>query len=53
MTTLLENNKSIDESLYSRQLYVLGHNATKKMNSSNVLVFGFDGLGIEICKNLY
>ena len=24
----------------------------KKMNSSNVLVFGADGLGIEICKNI-
>jgi ubiquitin-activating enzyme E1 len=28
------NNGEIDESLYSRQLYVLGHEAMKRMGSS-------------------
>eukprot|EP00048_Salpingoeca_helianthica_P014885 m.224042 g.224042 ORF g.224042 m.224042 type:complete len:1016 (-) comp16384_c0_seq1:92-3139(-) len=42
----------IDESLYSRQLYVLGHEAMKKMGKSNVLVAGLSGLGVEIAKNI-
>ncbi|XP_071157497.1 ubiquitin-like modifier-activating enzyme 1 isoform X6 [Mytilus edulis] len=42
----------IDESLYSRQLYVLGHEAMKKMANSNVLICGMKGLGIEIAKNV-
>ncbi|KAF3031785.1 hypothetical protein E8E11_001968 [Didymella keratinophila] len=46
------NNGEIDESLYSRQLYVLGHEAMKRMGSSNVLVAGMRGLGVEIAKNI-
>ncbi|XP_038066998.1 ubiquitin-like modifier-activating enzyme 1 isoform X2 [Patiria miniata] len=42
----------IDESLYSRQLYVLGHDAMKRMNRSDVLISGMGGLGIEIAKNV-
>jgi len=42
----------IDEALYSRQLYVLGHAAMKRMASSNVLISGMGGLGIEIAKNI-
>lgn len=38
----------IDESLYSRQLYVLGHEAMKRMSSSHVLIAGLRGLGVEI-----
>ena len=38
----------IDESLYSRQLYVLGHEAMKRMGSSHVLIAGMRGLGVEI-----
>lgn len=47
---LVEQAKSgdIDESLYSRQLYVLGHEAMKRMGSSNVLIVGLKGLGVEI-----
>ena len=41
-------NGDIDESLYSRQLYVLGHEAMKRMSSSHVLVAGLRGLGVEI-----
>ncbi|KAH7887971.1 hypothetical protein F5I97DRAFT_1864541 [Phlebopus sp. FC_14] len=43
---------AIDEGLYSRQLYVLGHEAMKKMATSNVLIVGLQGLGAEIAKNV-
>ncbi|KAF8165027.1 ubiquitin activating enzyme [Crassisporium funariophilum] len=43
---------AIDEGLYSRQLYVLGHEAMKKMAASNVLIVGLQGLGAEIAKNI-
>ncbi|KAK3390545.1 hypothetical protein B0H63DRAFT_465961 [Podospora didyma] len=42
----------IDEGLYSRQLYVLGHEAMKRMSASNVLIVGLKGLGVEIAKNI-
>lgn len=45
-------SRDIDESLYSRQLYVLGHEAMKRMANSNVLVVGMKGLGCEIAKNI-
>ncbi|RXK40091.1 ubiquitin-activating enzyme E1 [Tremella mesenterica] len=43
---------TIDEGLYSRQLYVLGHEAMQKMAHSNVLIVGMKGLGVEIAKNV-
>lgn len=43
---------TIDEGLYSRQLYVLGKEAMLKMQQSNVLIIGLKGLGIEIAKNI-
>ncbi|KAG5518763.1 hypothetical protein PMAC_002734 [Pneumocystis sp. 'macacae'] len=46
----IEHN--IDEGLYSRQLYVLGHEAMKRMSVSNVLIVGLKGLGCEIAKNI-
>ncbi|KFX87038.1 hypothetical protein V490_08613 [Pseudogymnoascus sp. VKM F-3557] len=45
-------NNEIDESLYSRQLYVLGHEAMKRMSASNVLIVGLKGLGVEVAKNI-
>jgi ubiquitin-activating enzyme E1 len=42
----------IDESLYSRQLYVMGHEAQRKMGNSTVLIVGLRGLGVEIAKNV-
>ncbi|KAL2918709.1 E1 ubiquitin-activating protein [Polyrhizophydium stewartii] len=42
----------LDEGLYSRQLYVLGREAMEKMSTSNVLIVGLKGLGIEIAKNV-
>ena len=42
----------IDESLYSRQLYVLGHEAMQRMSNSHILIVGLRGLGVEIAKNI-
>ncbi|KUG00214.1 Ubiquitin modifier-activating enzyme 1 [Phytophthora nicotianae] len=43
---------SIDEGLYSRQLYVMGREAQLRMGTSNVLIVGLNGLGVEIAKNV-
>eukprot|EP00477_Mikrocytos_mackini_P000491 GAHX01000522.1.p1 GENE.GAHX01000522.1~~GAHX01000522.1.p1 ORF type:complete len:1077 (+),score=251.53 GAHX01000522.1:459-3689(+) len=43
---------NIDEGLYSRQLYVLGHDAMHRMRSQNVLVTSCTGLAVELSKNL-
>ncbi|WUR04798.1 ubiquitin-activating enzyme E1 1 (UBA1) [Vairimorpha necatrix] len=45
-------NSQIDESLYSRQLYVIGKDAMERMMKSSILVIGLDGLGQEVVKNL-
>ena len=45
-------NGEIDEGLYSRQLYVLGHEAMRRMQASDVLISGLGGLGVEIAKNV-
>lgn len=42
----------LDENLYSRQLYVMGHAAMARMAKSNVLIVGLKGLGVEIAKNV-
>lgn len=42
----------IDESLYSRQLYVLGHDAMRRMANSDILLSGLNGLGLETAKNV-
>jgi len=47
----VESN-DIDESLYSRQLYVMGHEAQRKMGNATVLIIGMRGLGVEIAKNV-
>lgn len=44
--------EKIDEGLYSRQLYVLGHEAMQKMKAATVLLVGLNGLGVEIAKNV-
>lgn len=46
------NPQDIDEGLYSRQLYVLGHEAMRRMASSDVLISGLGGLGVEVAKNV-
>lgn len=45
-------DQKVDEKLYSRQLYVMGVEAQKKMMTSAVLVVGLSGLGVEIAKNV-
>lgn len=42
----------IDEGFYSRQLYVLGHEAMHRMGTADVLIAGMRGLGVEIAKNV-
>jgi ubiquitin-activating enzyme E1 len=42
----------VDEKLYSRQLYVMGHEAQRRMMNSRVLLVGLGGLGMEIAKNV-
>ncbi|KAI0198925.1 ubiquitin-activating enzyme E1 1 [Astrocystis sublimbata] len=50
--SIVSDTADIDESLYSRQLYVLGHEAMKRMGASNILIVGLKGLGVEIAKNI-
>ncbi|AYV83619.1 MAG: ubiquitin-like modifier-activating enzyme 1 isoform X2 [Hyperionvirus sp.] len=40
----------IDEGLYSRQLYVMGHDAMNKMRGASVLISGLGGVGAELAK---
>ena len=48
----LQLSPKIDESLYSRQLYVMGHEAQYKMSNASIALFGCSGLAIEIAKNI-
>jgi ubiquitin-activating enzyme E1 len=41
----------IDEQLYSRQLYTIGHDAMSKLQASSILIVGLSGIGTEIAKN--
>jgi ubiquitin-activating enzyme E1 len=41
----------VDEKLYSRQLYVMGHDAQRRMMASRAVMIGCSGLGVEIAKN--
>lgn len=44
--------EEMDESLYSRQLYVLGVDAMRQMQNSDILISGLGGVGVEIAKNI-
>lgn len=48
----MDQEAEIDDSLYSRQRYVLGDSAMKQMANSAILIYGMGGLGIEIAKNI-
>ncbi|UJR08635.1 hypothetical protein I4U23_012894 [Adineta vaga] len=57
MSTTLQQQMSvdtpdIDESLYSRQLYVMGKEAMHQLAHAHVLISGMTGLGVEIAKNI-
>ena len=43
---------TIDEGLYSRQLYVMGHEAQRRLGGSSVLICGLRGVGVEVAKNV-
>jgi ubiquitin-activating enzyme E1 len=43
---------AVDEKLYSRQLYVMGHEAQRRMMSSRAVLIGMSGLGVEVAKNI-
>ncbi|XP_059520696.1 ubiquitin-like modifier-activating enzyme 7 isoform X1 [Myotis daubentonii] len=45
-------SKLLDEELYSRQLYVLGLPAMRRLQEGKVLLSGLQGLGAEVAKNL-
>ncbi|XP_070431360.1 ubiquitin-like modifier-activating enzyme 7 isoform X5 [Equus przewalskii] len=49
---VLETSKSLDEELYSRQMYVLGLPAMQRIQGAKVLLSGLQGLGAEVAKNL-
>lgn len=51
-TTVKTDDTKVDEELYSRQLYVIGYDAMKKMMNTRILLLGLDGLGQEIAKNI-
>ncbi|XP_034143074.1 ubiquitin-like modifier-activating enzyme 1 isoform X3 [Esox lucius] len=48
----MSESNDIDEGFYSRQLYVLGHEAMRRMGTAAVLIAGMRGLGVEIAKNV-
>lgn len=49
---VVEESQGVDTNLYSRQLYVMGFDAQRKMAASDVLLVGLNGLGVEIAKNV-
>ncbi|KAK5577972.1 hypothetical protein RB653_002920 [Dictyostelium firmibasis] len=48
--TYRDNN--LDDSLYSRQRYVLGDFAMSKLSKGDVFLSGLGGVGVEIAKNI-
>lgn len=52
LVNVTDETMQIDESLYSRQLYVMGHEAQMRMSNARVLIIGLNGLGVEIAKNV-
>jgi len=46
------SSTEVDEKLYSRQLYVMGMEAQRRMMSSSAVIIGISGLGVEIAKNI-
>lgn len=46
------NKDGIDESLYSRQLYVYGKDAMVTISAKSVIISGLTGVGLEVAKNL-
>ncbi|XP_057309540.1 ubiquitin-like modifier-activating enzyme 6 isoform X2 [Hydractinia symbiolongicarpus] len=49
---MTEENIEIDDSLYSRQRYVLGDGAMQELAKAHVLIVGLGGVGVEVAKNV-
>ena len=49
---MASTDSKLDENLYSRLLYAVGHDAVKNFSTSSVLVLGISGLGLNISKCL-
>lgn len=47
----MTESSKIDEQLYSRQLYAIGHDTMISIKDSSILIMGLSGLGTEIAKN--
>lgn len=48
---LMAVEQTIDESLYSRQIYALGNGVMQSITNATVLISGMNGVGVEIAKN--
>ena len=46
------SEEAIDDSLYSRQRYVLGDGAMVRMARARVFIHGLSGLGVEVAKSI-
>ncbi|CEM18732.1 unnamed protein product [Vitrella brassicaformis CCMP3155] len=46
-----QHDDDVDEGRYSRQLYVMGHAAQRKLSQASVLISGLEGPGVEVAKN--
>ena len=44
--------QTVNESLYSRQLYIIGVGGQLALSNAAVLVVGMSGVGAEMCKNM-
>uniref|UniRef100_A0A3B3SSI9 E1 ubiquitin-activating enzyme n=1 Tax=Paramormyrops kingsleyae TaxID=1676925 RepID=A0A3B3SSI9_9TELE len=51
-SNMAADSMDIDDSLYSRQRYVLGDSAMHRMAQSYVFLSGLGGVGVEIAKNI-
>lgn len=52
MTAIPTAEIQVDEGLYSRQLYAIGHDAMRNMHNKRVLIGGMRGLGVAVAKNI-
>jgi ubiquitin-activating enzyme E1 len=48
----IDATEVVDEGLYSRQLYVMGFEAQRRLGAADVLLYGMNGLGAETAKNI-
>ena len=52
MDKMDNSTSNVDMSLYSRQIAVLGKTAMNSLTNAKVIILGFDGTCLELCKNL-